>query len=88
MYVNNWESEGGTEVFFNSRADLVAKEGEITIDVYRVGDQKLNIKVTCGETTYYYEGLEGRGDTVELQSHWASGVRFTGATVTAIPPGE
>ena len=86
-YVNNWESEGGTEVVFNSKADLVAKPGEITIDVYRVGGN-LNIKVTCGDTTYYYEGLDGGGNRVELQSHWASGVRFTGATVTAIPPGE
>jgi hypothetical protein len=87
-YVNNWESEGGTEVFFNSEAHLVAKEpGDITIDVYRVGG-KLNIKVTCGDSTYYYEQVGVTGNRVELQSHWASGVRFTGATVTPIPPGE
>ncbi len=94
----NWEDQGGVEVFFTSQADLVAKPGSMIIDVYRRGDGKSDVKVTCGGVSYYYEGIQGTGqakqqganikDNVELQSHWGSGVRFTQAKVTAIPENE
>jgi hypothetical protein len=92
----NWQDQAGVEVFLTSQAALVAKPSSMTIDVYRRSDGKSDIKVACGGATYYYEGIQGTGqsingtmkDTVELQSHWGSVVRFTQATVTAIPENE
>ncbi len=85
--LDNWTDQGGMQVLFDSKSDLAAKPGQMTIDVYR-NSGVLDIKVVSGGTSYFYEAITGPGGTVELQSHWDSGVRFTGATVTAIPPGE
>ena len=94
----NWEDQGGAKVFFTSPADLVAKPGSMIIDVYRRDDGRSDVKVTSGGVSYYYEKIQGTGqakkdgvaieDKVGLQSHWGSGVRFTGAKITAIPENE
>jgi hypothetical protein len=87
---DNWSTANpaGQTVLFDSYSDLVTKPTSMTIDVYRITDTTSNIKVTCGSAVYYYESVAGTGHTVELQSHVESGVRFTSATVTAIPANE